>query len=213
MRVPRLFWWEGPDGSRILCNYTPDYGSGLKPPAGWPSKNYLAMEMTGDNHGPPSPADVERMRQQARQNLPGVHVHFGTLDDFARAVIAEKPELPVIRADMPDTWIHGWLSMPVEAKAARHFRALEPALETLDTQLRGWRVATSPLAPALAEAYEQSVLYSEHTFGPWARKAALGTAHAPPLPLWRAMEGCPRARRLPEIRSGLRRQTRLRPQG
>ena len=23
LRVPDLFWWEGPDGSRILCNYTP----------------------------------------------------------------------------------------------------------------------------------------------------------------------------------------------
>jgi alpha-mannosidase len=30
MRVPRLFWWEGPDGSRVLCNYVPDYGSGLR---------------------------------------------------------------------------------------------------------------------------------------------------------------------------------------
>ncbi len=28
-RVPKLFWWEGPDGSRILTNVTPDYGSGI----------------------------------------------------------------------------------------------------------------------------------------------------------------------------------------
>jgi hypothetical protein len=32
MRVPPLFWWEGPDGSRILCNYTPVSGFGLKAP-------------------------------------------------------------------------------------------------------------------------------------------------------------------------------------
>jgi hypothetical protein len=170
MRVPRLFWWEGPDGSRILCNYTPDYGSGLKPPHGWPSKHYLVMEMTGDNHGPPTVAEVESLRQQAAKSLLGVPVHFGTLDDFARAVSAENPELPVIRGDMPDTWIHGWLSMPLEAKAARQFRALEPTLETLDTQLRAWGVATTPLAPALAEAYEQSGFFSEHTFGPWGPK-------------------------------------------
>jgi hypothetical protein len=167
MRVPPLFWWEGPDGSRILCNYTPVYGSGLRAPRGWSSKNYLAMEMTGDNHGPPTPADVERLRQQAAASLPGVRIHFGTLDDFARAVLAENPALPVVRADMPDTWIHGWLSMPLEAKAARNFRPLEPALETLDTQLRGWGVATPPVADALAEAYEQSGLFSEHTFGPF----------------------------------------------
>lgn len=167
MRVPRLFWWEGPDGSRLLCNYTPDYGSGLRPPRTWPSKHYLAMEMTGDNHGPPTPAEVERLRQQAQKNLPGVQIHFGTLDDFVKAVIAENPDLPVIRADMPDTWIHGWLSMPIEAKAARQLRPLEPAVDMLDTQLRAWGVPTGGLAPILAEAYEQSGLFSEHTFGPW----------------------------------------------
>ena len=170
VRVPQLFWWEGPDGSRILCNYTPIYGSGLTPPRDWPSKNYLAMVMTGDNHGPPSAAEVESLRGEAAKTLPGVQVHFGTLDDFAKAVIAENPELPVIRADMPDTWIHGWLSMPLEAKAARQFRALEPALDALDTQLRAWGLAPGPLAPALAEAYEQSGLFSEHTFGPWGPK-------------------------------------------
>jgi hypothetical protein len=167
MRVPQLFWWEGPDGSRVLCNYVPDYGSGLRPPRDWPSEHYLAMHMTGDNHGPPTVAEVEHLRQRAARDLPGVQVHFGTLDDFANAVVAENPELPVIRGDMPDTWIHGWLSMPLEAKAARQFRALEPALDTLDTQLRAWGVSTTPLAPALAEAYEQSGLFSEHTFGPW----------------------------------------------
>lgn len=166
VRVPPLFWWEGPDGSRILCNYTVEYGSGLTPPRTWPSKNYLAMIMTGDNQGPPSTAEVEGLRQQAAKSLPGVQVHFGTIDDFARAVLAENPDLPVVRADMPDTWIHGWESMPIEAKAAHNLRALEPALDGLDTQLRAWGLATGNLAPAMAEAYEQSDLFSEHTFGP-----------------------------------------------
>ncbi len=166
LRLPHLFWWEGPDGSRILCNYTPDYGSPMAAPKGWPSKNYLAMIMTGDNQGPPSLAEVENLRQYAAKNLPGMRVHFGSLDDFARAVLAEQPELPVVRGDMPDTWIHGWLSMPMESKAAHTVRPLQPAVETLDTQLRAWGLTTGDLAPALAKAYEQSVLYSEHTFGP-----------------------------------------------
>jgi len=166
LRLPHLFWWEGPDGSRILCNYTPDYGSPMAAPSGWPSKNYLAMIMTGDNQGPPSLAEVENLRQYAEKNMPGIRVHFGTLDDFAHAVLAEKPELPVVRGDMPDTWIHGWLSMPIESKAAHTVRPLQPAVETLDTQLRAWGLTTGDLAPALAVAYEQSVLYSEHTFGP-----------------------------------------------
>ncbi len=172
LRLPHLFWWEGPDGSRILCNYTPDYGSPMAAPSDWPSKNYLAMIMTGDNQGPPSLAEVENLRQYAEKNMAGIRVHFGTHDDFAHAELAEKPELPVVRGDMPDTWIHGWLSMPIESKAAHTVRPLQPAVETLDTQLRAWGLGhqvplvCGDLAPALAEAYEQSVLYSEHTFGP-----------------------------------------------
>ncbi len=166
VRVPPLFWWEGPDGSRILCNYTTDYGSGIRPPRNWPAKHYLAMIMTGDNNGPPTVADVERLRQEVAKTLPGVQVHIGTLDDFARAVLAENPDLPIVRADMPDTWIHGWQSMPIEAKLAHNLRPLEPAVDALDTQLRAWGLTTGGLAPALADAYEQSDLFSEHTFGP-----------------------------------------------
>ncbi len=171
LRVPHLFWWEGADGSRVLCNFTPQYGSEIIPPHDWPAKNYLAMIMTADNHGPPTLAEVEHIRKLAAEKLPGVHVHFGTLDDFTRAVIAEKPELPVVRGDMPDTWIYGWMSMPIESGMAHTTRAFQPALETLDTQLRAWGISVSNVAPALADAYEQSILYSEHTFGPWGPKS------------------------------------------
>jgi hypothetical protein len=164
-RFPSLFWWEGPDGSRILCNYTPRYGSSFSPPGDWPSKNYLAMIMTGDNAGPPTVEAVEQFRKQIVETLPGVQVHFGTLDDFAKAVETERPELPVVRGDTPDSWIHGLLSMPIETKIARNVRPLEPALDSLDTQLRGWGLNASPLAGPLAEAYENSFLYGEHTWG------------------------------------------------
>jgi hypothetical protein len=164
-RFPRLFYWEGPDGSRVLCNYTPDYGSGITPPQDWPSKNYLAMIMTGDNHGPPSAADVESLRQKAARSMPGVRLHVGTLDDFLAAVEAEKPQLPVVRGDTPDTWIHGLMSMPEATKIARDVRPLEPALDSLDTHLKLLGLQTPPLAAALADAYEGSLLYGEHTFG------------------------------------------------
>jgi hypothetical protein len=164
-RVPPLFWWEGADGSRVLCCYTIDYGSGLTPPANWPSANYLAMIMAGDNAGPPGPAEVDKWRAQLAQSLPGVKVRFGTLDDFAAAVLTENPDLPVVRGDMPDTWIHGLLANPEATKTARNTQALEPVLEALDTQLRQWGLTPPPVAERLAKAYEQSFLYGEHTWG------------------------------------------------
>lgn len=164
-RVPQLFWWQGADGSRILCAYNTDYGSTLFPPENWPCKNYLAMMMEGDNHGPPTLDEVAGWRKQYAEKMPNVRVHFGTLDDFAKAVLAEKPDLPIVRGDMPDTWIHGLMSMPQATKTARTGRALEPALQTLNTQLRFWGLHPANIDDSLDKAYEQSLLYGEHTWG------------------------------------------------
>lgn len=113
--VPVLFWWEGPDGSRVLTMQSPTYGTGLTPPADWPHATWLALIHTGDNQGPPTPEQMQNLLVQARSELPGVRIRMGRLSDFADAILAEKPELPVVRADMPDTWIHGIMSMPVES--------------------------------------------------------------------------------------------------
>lgn len=181
-RFPRLFWWEGPDGSRVLCNYTVDYGSGIVPPADWPSRNYLAMIMTGDNHGPPTPQDIEKVRADVATRLPGAKMKLGTLDDFARAVLEENPALPVVRGDTPDTWIHGLMSMPEATKIARNIRPLEPALDSLDTHLRACGLNPEPLAAALADAYEGSFLYGEHT---WGMNGEFGGRRIWPLEEWK----------------------------
>ena len=164
-RFPELFWWEGPDGSKILCHYTALYGSDIKPTEKWPYKNYLAMQMTGDNHGPPSGQDIDRLLAYAEKEMPGIKVHFGTLDDFAKAIIAENPDLPVVKGDTPDTWIHGLMSNPQETKIARNIRPLESALDALNTQMRIWGIQTQSLTEELGKAYEQSLLYGEHTWG------------------------------------------------
>ena len=121
--VPWLFWWEGPDGSRILCNYTPSYGSDLTPPPGWAAKNYLALIMTGDNQGT---AFAGGRRQSAARGQEGFAGRPRPLRHLGRfrslRCLAEKPDLPVVRADMPDMWIHGWMSMPIESKAAHAIR-------------------------------------------------------------------------------------------
>jgi hypothetical protein len=164
-RFPPLFWWEGADGSKILCQYTSDYGSGVKAPSDWPLKNYLAMIMTGDNHGPPNQEEVEAIVAQINKEMPGVKIHLGTLDDFAKAALAEKPNLPTVKGDTPDSWIHGLLSNPVEAKIGRNIRPLEPALDGLHTQMKNWGIPVKSISAKLDKAYEQSLLYAEHTWG------------------------------------------------
>ena len=119
MRVPPLFWWEGPDGSRLLTSYSEQYGTQLLPPPDWPYRTWLAMIMTGDNHGPPTTDEVDHLLQQAAKEMPGVKINFGRLEDFYDAIMAEKNDhIPVVRGDMPDTWIHGFEAFPAETKLA-----------------------------------------------------------------------------------------------
>ena len=92
-------------------------------------------------------------------------MRVGRLSDFADAVLAEKPDLPVVRGDMTDSWIHGPMSDPQGARLARNIRPMIAATETLSTQLGCWGVAVPEAAPKVAAAYEQSLLYGEHTWG------------------------------------------------
>lgn len=163
--VPPLYWWEGPDGSRVLTMYSAQYGTGLNPPRDWPYQTWLALIHTGDNHGPPRPDEVKKLLDRAAKQMPGVKIRIGRLSDFADAIRAEKPELPVVRGDATDTWIHGPMSDPVGMRIARQVRPRIAATESLNTLLRGWGVAVPDASPVVAAAYEQSLLYGEHTWG------------------------------------------------
>ena len=180
--LPPLFWWEGPDGSRVLTMYSTIYGTctalwpwggegdpyighNLLPPADWPYKTWPAVIVTSDNSGPPTLEAVRSLFAEAVDKLPGVKIRMGSLDDIADAILAEKPELDVVRAETPDTWIHGCMSDPGGMRQARNVHPLIPAAEVLHTQLRQWGVQAEAQDEGVAQAFEQSLLYSEHTWG------------------------------------------------
>ncbi len=184
VKTPGLFWWEGPDGSRILTLYSPIYGTsyGLYPKAwvgpndpmvgvnllpaeDWPYKVWPAILVTGDNSGPPSGERIKAMFEEVKMKMPGVKVRMGTMDDFYEAIVKENPELPVVKADMPDTWIHGIMCDPRGIRLYRdlHFRI--PAVEMLNTQLAVWGTGVSDIKREIAESYEKIALYGEHTWG------------------------------------------------
>ena len=103
--------------------------------------------------------------KEAEQKLPGVKIRLGRLSDFSDAILREKARIPVVRGDMPDTWIHGIMSMPVESKLARNIRPRIAALEALNALLRAWGVEAPAVQDAVATAYEKSLMFGEHTWG------------------------------------------------
>jgi alpha-mannosidase len=166
-KVPLLFWWEGPDGSRLLTGYGfHNYSWPPLPPAGWPHKTWLMFHVNGDNSPPPSLNDISNTIGYLYRTLPGVRVRFGRPSDFADAIISEHASnIPVVRGNMPDTWTHGQMSMPMATKMHRQETTALISLGELDTQLRAWGVKTDDVAPVLAKAYERSALFTEHTWG------------------------------------------------
>lgn len=184
VKTPGLFWWEGPDGARVLTLYSPIYGTStavcpkewagpddpmigdnLMPAKDWPYTVWPAILVTGDNAGPPTGEQIESMFEEMKTKMPGVHVHMGTMDDFYDAIMKENPVLPVVKNAMPDTWIHGVMCDPGGIRLSRETHADITAAEILNTQLSCWGVDVPDVSKDIAGAYEKMALYGEHTWG------------------------------------------------
>ena len=184
VKTPGMFWWEGPDGSRVLTFYSNTYGTcvppflprwycdqdplisrSLVPPADWGYKVWPAIIVTPDNSGPPKGEQIKELFDDVAKKLPGVKVRMGTMDDFVDAILNENPEIPVVKGEMPDTWIHGIMCDPGGIRLSREVRPQIAAAEALHAQLNLWGVKLPPVAQDVALAYEKTLLYGEHTWG------------------------------------------------
>ncbi len=117
----------------------------------------VAVDVTGDNLGPRSAAEVTAAFDSLAARFPGAEVVAGTLDDVALAVRSARATLPVVTAELGDTWIHGVGSDPVKVAG---FRALA-------RQRAGWirDGEVSADDPGLRAASTRLLLVAEHTWG------------------------------------------------
>ena len=163
--LPRLFWWEGPDGGRVLTYYSKGgYGSSLLPPDDWEYPYWLAMIHTGDNQGAQNAKFLQELFEEAERDLPGVPVQIGTLQDFGDAMLEAGIEFPVIRGDMSDTWIRGVGSTP---QGVSLMRKLQSSLPNREAAVNLQRLMQLPVADTKSmeeNAYEKLLLFGEHTW-------------------------------------------------
>ena len=157
---------KGPTARALLTMYSGDYGTGLKPPADWPYKTWLALIHTGDNHGPPT-----RGRSQAAARAGG-----------PRGARREDSHGPAVRFQRR----HPQGEPHAAGGAGRPGRHLDqghhvdahrdqagPQHPPADRRLRRARTrccppgasACRPCRQAVAAAYEGSLLFGEHTWG------------------------------------------------
>ncbi len=155
--VPLLFWWEDLEGNRILTMYNQNYGSDLLPPKGWKYPVWLALCHTYDNKGVHGAGFIEEIRNSVGNDY---DFSTGTLDDFANELLkCDLGDIPVVRGELGDTWIHGVASLP---KAVSVFRRSRKEFYRLEEFAQENKIDIDDLQE---EFYKTALVYSEHTFG------------------------------------------------
>ncbi|MBK8049115.1 MAG: DUF5054 domain-containing protein [Anaerolineales bacterium] len=123
--VPPVFIWRHPSGAEVMVMYHKgSYGDLMEVP-GLDEAIYFAH--TGDNLGPQSPEEIQEVFAALRQRMPQAEPVASTMDAFAAALYSVRNNLPVVTAELGDTWIHGAGSDPQKLAAYRALLRLRKA--------------------------------------------------------------------------------------
>ena len=114
--VPDVFLWKDPAGRSVVMVYhRHDYGSVVEVPG---SELAIDVEVRNDNGGPHTPEEIAAIYTKLRTKYPGATVQAATLSEVAAAIEPYRERLPVVTAEIGDTWIYGVASDP--PKVARY---------------------------------------------------------------------------------------------
>jgi hypothetical protein len=161
--VPLQFRWRDPAAPNRLGAPAPEI-SVMYQPGGYGDVQVVAgtdvavaIDLTGDNLGPRSADEVVAAFEALGARFPGAEVVAATLDDVAEAMAGAGDALPLLDAEIGDTWIHGVGSDPVKTAGFRE----------LSRRRRSWIDSgrIDPDDPGLARASTRLLLVAEHTWG------------------------------------------------
>ena len=113
--VPSLFLWKDPGGSALVVMYHHGYGGVVHVPD---SDLAIAMVVGDDNSGPHSVKQIHETYSTLGAQFPTAQIVPTNLTEIANAVEPHRGSLPVLTAEIGDTWIHGIASDPL--KVARY---------------------------------------------------------------------------------------------
>ncbi|WP_027295730.1 DUF5054 domain-containing protein [Robinsoniella sp. KNHs210] len=143
--VPDLFRWRADSGEELIVMYHNDYGELTEIGN---SKTAVCFAHTGDNSGPQSADQIREIYKKLHEKYPDAKLCPGTLEDVAEIAIQEH-DLPVIRSEIGDTWIHGSGTDP---KKISQYRAL-------------LRLKNDEIPIEMEKIYKKIILIPEHTWG------------------------------------------------
>lgn len=153
-QLPPMFLWKDLSGAELPVMYHLGYGGITQVPN---SDLAIAVCVRGDNSGPHTAKEIDEIHSNLATRFPSAKIVASSLSEIASAVQPHRNSLPVVTAEIGDTWIHGVSSDPLKLS---RFRELTRLRETWITQgdLRvGDQTDLALLRHVLLEA--------EHTWG------------------------------------------------
>jgi hypothetical protein len=113
--VPPMFLWTDLKGASLVVMYHHEYGAVTRVPG---SDLAVAIVVRDDNSGPHKPDEIIQVCADLKRQFPNAQVVATNLTEIANAVDAYRGNLPVVKQEIGDTWIHGIASDPL--KVARY---------------------------------------------------------------------------------------------
>jgi hypothetical protein len=157
--VPPLFIWRAPNGAEVVVNYDRAYGTAAWGEAFVPdgASDALYIAFTNDNDGPPSTAEVLALYEELERRHPDAEVTASTLEGFWAATRHLRASLPVVEAEIGDSWIHGPAGDPAHLARFERLKRLRRRWEAEGSLVPGTREHTA--------VSDQLLLVAEHTWG------------------------------------------------
>ncbi|MEG2688565.1 MAG: glycoside hydrolase, partial [Clostridia bacterium] len=108
-KTPECFLWKYNDSEVIVIYSSKGYGGEFRTPF---IDDILYFDHTHDNYGAKGKANLENSFKRFTKKYVGYEVVAGSLDDYAEKLWKVKDKLPIVTAEIGDTWIHGVASAP-----------------------------------------------------------------------------------------------------
>ncbi len=154
--IPPLSRWRDAASNEVVLAIDPGgYGGVIRIPG---DDRALFWNVIGDNMEVPSEHDVRATLAALRQEYPGAIVRPGRPEDWAGADLpARARALPVVSAELGDSWIFGTGADPWKTQRFRELARLR----------REWLAAQRllPDSPVMVRFDRELLLVAEHTWG------------------------------------------------
>ncbi len=122
--LPPILLWKDPADASLAMMYHHEYGGTAVVPG---ADLALVTEVRGDNSGPHTLDEIDKVHAALAARFPNAEIEAANLSEMANTLAPFHDKLPVVNAEIGDTWIYGCASDPLKVARYREISRLREA--------------------------------------------------------------------------------------